>query len=200
VVVVDDASSDNTAAVAVDLGAAVLSLACNLGVGGAVQTGFMYAATHGYDIAVQFDGDGQHRANQIAPLLAPILDGAADLVIGSRVVDGRRFRFHPFRFIGSRLLAALLSWIVGKRITDPTSGFRAANRRAIRFFARHYPQSYLADTVEALAWAARQQMRLVEVPARPASAASAMCCASSWPCWSIAWKSRYRRRSRRHAR
>jgi len=166
VVVVDDASSDATASVAVDLGVMMLSLPCNLGVGGAVQTGFMFAAGGGYDIAVQFDGDGQHRANQIAALIAPIIAGTADLAIGSRVVDGHRFRFHPFRFIGSRMLAALVSWIVHQRITDPTSGFRAANGRAIRFFAQHYPQSYLADTVEALAWAARQGMRLTEAPAR----------------------------------
>ncbi len=166
VVVVDDASSDATAHVAADLAASVLSLPCNLGVGGAVQTGFMFAAAGQYDIAVQFDGDGQHRANQIAALIAPILDDAADLAIGSRMVNGPRFRFHPFRLIGSRILSALVSRIVGQRITDPTSGFRAANGRAIRFFAQHYPQSYLADTVEALAWAARHGLRLTEVPTR----------------------------------
>ncbi|MFW6155125.1 MAG: glycosyltransferase family 2 protein [Planctomycetota bacterium] len=166
IVVVDDASTDGSAAVAAGLGVAVLSLPCNLGVGGAVQTGFMFAAEGDYDLAVQFDGDGQHRANQIAALIEPLRAGRSDLTIGSRVVGGPRFRFHPFRFVGSRMLATLVSWIVRQRITDPTSGFRAANGRAIRFFARHYPDSYLADTVQTLAWAARQGLRITEVPAR----------------------------------
>ncbi len=166
VVVVDDASRDSTVAVARSLGATVLRLPCNLGVGGAMQTGYLYAARNRYDIAVQFDGDGQHRGNRIAGLLEAIRDQRADLVIGSRMVGGQRFRFHPLRLIGSKLLSFLVSLIVGRKITDPTSGFRAASGRAIRFFAGHYPQTYLGDTVEALVWAGRQGMKVVEVPAR----------------------------------
>ena len=166
VVVVDDASSDATVAIARSLGATVLHLPCNLGVGGAMQTGYLYAARNRYDIAVQFDGDGQHRGNRIAGLLDAIRDQQADLVVGSRMVDGQRFRFHPLRLIGSKLLSVLVSLIVRKKVTDPTSGFRAASRRAIRFFAEHYPQTYLGDTVEALVWASRQGMKIVEVPAR----------------------------------
>ena len=166
VVVVNDASDDDTAAVARSLGAIVLSLPCNLGVGGAMQTGYIYAAEGGYDIAVQFDGDGQHRANRIELLIEHILSDKADLVVGSRMVGGRTFRFHPLRFIGSRLLSLLVSAICRKKITDPTSGFRSAGKRMIRFFAKHYPQTYLGDTAEALAWAAREGMTIVEVPAR----------------------------------
>ena len=166
VVVVDDGSTDDTAAVARAGGAKVLPLPCNLGVGGAMQTGYMYAAGNGYDVAVQFDGDGQHRANMIAQLAAPVLDGRADLVIGSRLLGGMTFRFHPLRLIGNRLLSLLISVVGHGSVTDPTSGFRAAGRRALRFFAAHYPQTYLGDTAEAIVWARRAGMRIAEVPVR----------------------------------
>lgn len=166
VVVVDDASTDATAEAARARGARVLHLAANLGVGGAVQTGYLYAHRHGYDVAVQFDGDGQHRANRIEDLVRGVTRDGHDFVIGSRLLGGVGFRFHPLRFVGSRLLSGLVSAIARRRITDPTSGFRAASKRAIRFFARHYPQSYLADTVEAIVWASRQGFRIAEVPTR----------------------------------
>jgi len=166
VVVVDDCSTDRTAEVARLRGAAVLSLPCNLGVGGAMQTGYLYAARRRYEVAVQFDGDGQHRANQIEPLVSALVGERADLVIGSRLLEKVGFRFAFARFVGSRLLAGLIRLLTGVRTTDPTSGFRAASSRAIRFFARHYPQTYLGDTAEALVWAARQKMRIRETPTR----------------------------------
>ena len=166
VAVVDDGSTDDTAAVAAAAGATVLPLACNLGVGGAMQTGYMYAARNGYDVAVQFDGDGQHRANLIGQLAEPVLAGRADLVVGSRLLGGLKFRFHPLRFIGNRMLAMLISLVGHGKVTDPTSGFRAAGRRAIRFFAKHYPQTYLGDTAEALVWAGRAGLRITETSAR----------------------------------
>ena len=166
VAVVDDGSTDDTASVAAATGATVLPLACNLGVGGAMQTGYMYAARNGYDVAVQFDGDGQHRANLIAQLAQPVLAGQADLVVGSRLLGGLKFRFHPLRFIGNRMLALLISAIGHGKVTDPTSGFRAAGPRAIRFFAAHYPQTYLGDTAEALVWAGRARLRIAEIPTR----------------------------------
>ncbi len=166
VVVVDDESGDATAEIARSKGALVLPLACNIGVGGAMQTGYMYAAERGYDIAVQFDGDGQHRANQIAMLIEKVATGQADLVVGSRLLEGVKFRFHPLRFIGSRLLSRLVSLICRQRLSDPTSGFRAASRRMIRFFAAHYPQTYLGDTTEALTWAGRAGMKIAEVSVR----------------------------------
>lgn len=166
VVTVDDGSTDETAAVARAGGAKVLPLPCNLGVGGAMQTGYVYAARNGYDVAVQFDGDGQHRANMICQLVEPVLAGRADLVVGSRLLGGLKFRFDPLRFIGNRLLALLISAIGHRSVTDPTSGFRAAGRRAMRFFAAHYPQTYLGDTAEALVWAGRAGMRITEAPVR----------------------------------
>ena len=164
VVVVDDGSTDGTAEVARRFGVAVLRLPCNLGVGGAVQTGYRYGLLGGYDVAVQFDGDGQHRADQIRSLVRRVTEGGAELAVGSRLLEGGGYRFGLLRYLGSRLLAAVVSLIARQRITDPTSGFRAAGRRTIRFFAHHYPQSYLGDTTEALVWAARQRMKIVEVP------------------------------------
>ena len=166
VLVVDDGSTDATAAVARDCGATVVRLPINLGVGGAMQTGYMYADRNGYDLAVQFDGDGQHRANQIPLIVGPILAGVSDLVVGSRLLDGVRCRFHPLRYAGNRMLGMLIRLLVRRPITDPTSGFRAASRRMIRFFAAHYPQAYLGDTAEALVWAARAKMRITEAVIR----------------------------------
>ncbi|MHC4715524.1 MAG: glycosyltransferase family 2 protein, partial [Planctomycetota bacterium] len=136
VVVVDDGSSDETAEAARACGAKVLSLPCNLGVGGAVQTGYRYAWANGYDVAVQFDADAQHRADQIGPLVDRVTDGA-DLAVGSRLLEPGGYRFGLARYLGSRALSWMVSLIARQRITDPTSGFRAASRRAIRFFAHH---------------------------------------------------------------
>jgi glycosyltransferase involved in cell wall biosynthesis len=166
VVVVDDGSVDATAQVARQCGVEVLSLPINLGVGGAMQTGYLYARQEGYDIAVQFDGDGQHRANQIESLIEPLLDRRAEIVIGSRLTGKRQYRFSPLRWIGSRLLVGLMRLVTGKHISDPTSGFRAVSREVIDFFARYYPENYLGDTVEALVLSARHGARVTEVPAR----------------------------------
>jgi glycosyltransferase involved in cell wall biosynthesis len=166
VVVVNDGSGDDTARAARDAGAAVLSLPFNLGVGGAMQTGYLYAARLGYEVAVQFDGDGQHCAEEIASLVEPILAGRADLAIGSRMLGERQYRFSLLRWVGSRMLVGMLWLLTGRRVLDPTSGFRAASRRMIRFFSQHYPQDYLSDTVEALAEAAWHGMQIVELPAK----------------------------------
>jgi hypothetical protein len=165
VVVVDDCSADDTVDVASALGAAVLPLPCNLGVGGAMQTGYLYAWRGGYDVAVQFDGDGQHRADQI-PALAEGIRNGADLVVGSRLIGRKSYRFSVARWLGILLLKRLLRLLNGVRVSDPTSGFRAASRRMIGFFSRYYPHTYLGDTVEALATAARHGMKLAEAPTR----------------------------------
>jgi glycosyltransferase involved in cell wall biosynthesis len=166
VVVIDDASRDATAALARARGVPVVRLPCHLGIGGAMQTGYQYAWERGYDVAVQFDGDGQHRPGLIAPLAEAVVLGRGDVVVGSRLVEGVRFRFHPMRFLGSWLLSRLVSLITRQRVTDPTSGFRAVSRPVIDFFRRHYPQTYLGDTAEALVWAARRRFRIAEIPAR----------------------------------
>ena len=166
VAVVDDGSVDATAVLAEQAGAMVLALPFNLGVGAAMQTGYLYAHEKGYDVAVQFDGDGQHRADQIGRLVTELTDSHADLVVGSRLLGRRSYRFSPSRWLGSRLLVGAIAMLTGLRISDPTSGFRVASRRMIKFFAHYYPQAYLGDTVEALAVAARHGMKVHEIPAR----------------------------------
>jgi glycosyltransferase involved in cell wall biosynthesis len=164
IVVVDDGSADRTAAVAAAKGARVLRLPFNLGIGGAVQTGFRYAFEHRYDIAVRLDGDGQHDPAELARVLEPVLRGDADIVVGSRfageVADG--YRSSRSRRVGIRLLARIVSRIVGQRVTDTTSGFQALNRRGIALFARDYPHDY--PEVEATVMVFRHRLRLVEVP------------------------------------
>jgi glycosyltransferase involved in cell wall biosynthesis len=163
IVVVDDASVDRTAEVAALKGARVLRLPFNLGIGGAVQTGFRYAFEQGYDIAVRVDGDGQHDPSQLDRVLAPVLRGEADIAVGSRFAaetDG--YRSSRTRRLGIRLLARVVSRIVGQRVTDTTSGFQALNRHGIALFARDYPHDY--PEVEATVMVFRHRLRLVEVP------------------------------------
>jgi glycosyltransferase involved in cell wall biosynthesis len=163
VVVVDDGSVDRTAAVAAALGARVLRLPFNLGIGGAVQTGFRYAFEHGYDLAVRVDGDGQHDPAQLVRVLEPVLRGEADIAVGSRfAVGGEGYRSSRTRRVGIRLLAWVVSRIVGQRVTDTTSGFQALNRQGIALFARDYPHDY--PEVEATVMVFRHRLRLVEVP------------------------------------
>jgi glycosyltransferase involved in cell wall biosynthesis len=163
IVVVDDGSVDRTAEVAAAKGARVLRLPFNLGIGGAVQTGFRFAFEHGYDIAVRVDGDGQHDPSQLDRVLAPVLSGEADIVVGSRfVADSDGYRSSRTRRLGIRLLAQVVSRIVGQRVTDTTSGFQALNRHGIALFARDYPHDY--PEVEATVMVFRHRLRLVEVP------------------------------------
>jgi glycosyltransferase involved in cell wall biosynthesis len=163
VVVVDDGSVDRTAAVAAAKGARVLRLPFNLGIGGAVQTGFRYAFEHGYDIAVRVDGDGQHDPAQLGRILAPVLRGDVDVAVGSRFADDTDgYRSSLTRRLGIRVLAWVVSRIVGQRVTDTTSGFQALNRHGIALFARDYPHDY--PEVEATVMAVRHRLRLCEVP------------------------------------
>jgi len=164
VLVVDDGSTDGTAAVARAHGAHVVRLPFNLGIGGAVQTGYRYALKHGFDLAVQVDGDGQHDAEELAALVAPVLAGEADLAVGSRFSGAGDYRAPFARGLGIRLFARTISLIVGQRVTDTTSGFRAANGRAIELFARDYPHDY--PEVETTVMVVRERLRLVEVPVR----------------------------------
>ena len=162
VVVVDDASSDETAAVAEAHGASVLRLLFNVGIGGAVQTGFRYARDEGYETAVRLDGDGQHDASELGKLLAPIRAGEADLVIGSRFVDpGGTYRPPFARRMGIRVFARLVSLLGGQKVTDTTSGFVALSRRGIELFATEYPHDY--PEVEATLVALRSGLRLEQV-------------------------------------
>ena len=162
VVVVDDASTDDTAAVARAHGVTVLELPFNVGIGGAVQTGFRYALAEGYGRAVRLDGDGQHDASELPKLFAPLQRDEADLVIGSRFVDGGGSYRPPFaRRVGIRVFARVVSLLVGQRVTDTTSGFLALDRAGIELFAREYPHDY--PEVEATLVALRSGLRLSQV-------------------------------------
>ena len=163
IVVVDDGSLDGTARAAAAKGARVLRLPFNLGIGGAVQTGFRFAFEHGYDLAVRIDGDGQHDPSQLDRILAPVVGGDADIAVGSRFAGERDgYRSSRSRRVGIRLLAWVVSRIVGRRVTDTTSGFQAVNRAGIALFARDYPHDY--PEVEATVMVFRHRLRMLEVP------------------------------------
>lgn len=162
--VVDDGSTDDTAAVARGLGVTVLRSPLNLGIGGAVQTGYLWARQRGYDVAVQVDGDGQHEPASVPGVLAPVVGGSADLSIGSRFLEGAGFQSTPLRRAGIRYLSWFLRLRCGVRASDPTSGLRAAGRRAIELFAATYPSDY--PEPEAIALAQAAGLRIAEVPAR----------------------------------
>lgn len=166
VLVVDDGSTDTTTTVAREAGAAVARLPFNLGIGGAVQTGYRYAIANGYDYAVQIDGDGQHDPDQIARLMERIhTDPPVEMVYGSRFTDQADeagFRSTSLRRFGIRLFALTLSSVTGQRVTDPTSGFRLCDRRAIALFAENYPIDY--PEVEAILLMHRNELKTAEVP------------------------------------
>jgi len=144
IVVIDDGSTDGTGGLTEQSGlASVVSLIYNLGIGGAVQTGFKFAKMNGYDIAVQFDGDGQHLAGEIPKILQPVLDGTADVVIGSRFLGKNAgWKSTYFRRLGIRIFYIINSVLINQKITDNTSGFRAYNKKAISFLAENYPTDY----------------------------------------------------------
>ena len=165
VLVINDASTDNTEQVARATGVSVLSLPNNLGIGGAVQAGFLYAVRSGYDIVVQVDGDGQHDPLQIVTITAPIISGEADCVVGSRYhVDRPDLGYQTpfFRRMGMRFSTAILEAVTGMRITDTTSGFRALSREVVIFFSRKYPSDH--PEAEALLVLHQAKFRIVEVP------------------------------------
>lgn len=166
ILVINDGSTDGTGDAALSSGLAqVVNLPCNLGIGGAVQTGFRFARQNDYDIVFQFDGDGQHLAAEIEKILAPVQDDSADVVIGSRFCgsgDGYRSTFS--RRLGIKVFEMVNSFLIGQKITDNTSGFRAYNRRAVVFFAHHYPMDY--PEPEAILILGKNGFRLKEVPVR----------------------------------
>src|SRR5579862_3773275 len=162
IVVISDGSIDRTALVAEEHGAHVIRLPFNLGIGGAVQTGFRYAWEEGYDLVVRVDGDGQHDPAQLDRVLEPVLAGDADIVVGSRFAGESGYRSSVTRRVGIRVLAWVVSAIARQRVTDSTSGFQALNRRAIRLFAGDYPHDY--PEVEGLVMVIKHRLRLREVP------------------------------------
>jgi len=162
VVIVSDGSLDRTAEVALEHGAHVVKLPFNLGIGGAVQTGFRYAHENGYELVVRCDGDGQHDPSQLPKVLAPVLAGEADIAVGSRFAGDEGYRSSATRRVGIRLLALIVSAIARQRVTDTTSGFQALNAKALALFAADYPHDY--PEVEGMVMTIKHRLRLCEVP------------------------------------
>ena len=153
VLVVDDGSRDNTAAVARAAGAVVVQLPFNMGVGGAMRTGFKYAKMHGYQQVIQVDADGQHDPRDIKAVLDGLRD--ADIAIGARFADAGSYTVRGPRKWAMNVLAWTISRLARTKLTDVTSGFRAANAKAIRQYLDHYPAEYLGDTIDSLVVAIR---------------------------------------------
>lgn len=162
VLVVSDGSRDGTAQVAAAAGATVVQLPQNLGIGGAVQTGYLYAARHGYTLVAQVDGDGQHDPRELPPLIAAVTRGEADLAVGSRYLRDTGYRGALARRLGGWLLSRWVAALVGQHILDPTSGFRVAGRRVVELFAHEYPVDY--PEVETLALLRRRGVVVREFP------------------------------------
>lgn len=162
VVVVDDGSSDDTAGQARAAGATVLPLPFNMGVGGAMRTGFTYAQRRGYTRAIQVDADGQHNPADIEKVLAGL--DHADISIGARFADVGDYDARGPRRWAMTFLAGTVSRVAKTRLTDVTSGFRAAGRRAIDQYVRYYPAEYLGDTVDSLVSALHSGLTVTQVP------------------------------------
>ena len=163
-VVINDCSTDATIETLERLGARYISLPVNLGIGGGVQTGYIFARDNGYDIAVQFDGDGQHDAGYLHDLIEPLERGDADIAIGSRFIEKEGFQSTAMRRFGISFLSGLIRTISGVSVKDVTSGMRAANRKMIEFFAENYAQDY--PEPEAVLASGLAGAKIVEVPVK----------------------------------
>lgn len=143
-VVINDGSSDHTEEILLKNKIPHIKLVHNLGIGGAVQTGYKYAFENGYDIAIQFDGDGQHNVNYVPNICQPIIDGEANMVIGSRFVEGStsEFKSTAARQMGIKLISSFINFFTGKKLYDVTSGFRAIDQSLIEQFSLNYPLEY----------------------------------------------------------
>lgn len=161
-VIVNDCSNDKTKDILVKHNYNFLSLPVNLGIGGGVQAGYIYALENDYDIAIQLDGDGQHNSSEIPKLIKPIQDGLADIVIGSRFLENKGFQSSVIRRVGISFLSKLIKIMTGIEIKDVTSGFRAVNKKFIKLFADNYAQDY--PEPEAIILGSMYTSKIIEVP------------------------------------
>ena len=161
-VIVNDCSTDNTLGMCREKGFSYLNLPVNLGIGGAVQTGYRYAYYHGYDLAVQFDGDGQHSAKFLAQMAKVLEETESDMVIGSRFIEKEGFQSSGLRRIGIRYFSLLIKLLTGKTVTDPTSGMRMINRKLLKKFTNEYPKDY--PEPETAVTVLKKGLRVEEIP------------------------------------
>lgn len=180
-IIIDDGSIDDTLSVLQNNNYNHISLLTNLGIGGAVQTGYKYAYEMGYDIAIQFDADGQHDIAYIDKLIEPIIKHQANLVIGSCFVDksNKNHRSSKTRRLGIHFLSNIIKLFSGKRIHDPTSGFRAADRQVIERFAKNYPLEY-PEPVSEFELVKTTNLRIKEVPVKMNKRTAGKSSISSW--------------------
>lgn len=160
--VINDCSKDSTVKILKAKKANYLDLPVNLGIGGGVQTGYIYALYNNYDIAVQMDGDGQHLPEYLDTIIAPILNDEADVVIGSRFIQKEGFQSSFLRRLGIKFLSKIIYLLTGKKVLDVTSGFRAVNKKCIELFSQNYAQDY--PEPEAIIFSALHKLRIFEVP------------------------------------
>ena len=161
-IVVNDCSTDNTYDVCVENGLKVINLPLNLGIGGAVQTGYLYAFQNGYDIAVQFDGDGQHDAAYVNEMADYLVKNECDMVIGSRFIEKEGFQSSGLRRIGIKYFTGLIKLLTGKKITDPTSGMRMVNKKLLEKFTDEYPKDY--PEPESVVTILSEKYKVTEIP------------------------------------
>lgn len=141
-VIINDGSKDDTLKICMENNFNVIDLPVNLGIGGAVQTGYKYAFLNGYDFAIQIDGDGQHNSDEVERLLEYLIESKSNLVIGSRFIKNQGFQSTFFRRVGINYFSRLIKLLTGKLVTDPTSGFRMCDKKVIELFAKNYPTDY----------------------------------------------------------
>lgn len=163
-IVINDCSTDRTADILAENEARHIDLSINLGIGGAMQTGYIYAQQRGYDFAVQVDGDGQHDPKEIKRLLAAQQKESADLVIGSRFLGEKSFQSSFSRRIGIKIFAYITWILTGQKISDATSGFRLANKAVIDLYAAYYPSDY--PEPEVIVYLKNHGMKIAETPVR----------------------------------
>ncbi|SHI97149.1 hypothetical protein SAMN05444401_1945 [Clostridium amylolyticum] len=161
VVVINDGSRDNTGREAQRAGAFVINLPQNLGIGGAVQTGYIYAKKKGYDAVIQIDGDGQHNPKDLSKMLEAIEKDKVDMVIGSRFVEKTDYKSSSMRKLGINFFSRFVSFMCKEDFSDTTSGYRAVNKKVIELFARYYPRDY--PEVETIVYASKRGVRIKEI-------------------------------------
>ena len=161
-VIINDCSQDGTMRFCTEQGMNIINLPVNLGIGGAVQTGYLYAWRNGYDVAVQFDGDGQHDASYLGEMADFLREQQADMVIGSRYIKKEGFQSSGIRQFGIRYFSALIKLLTGKRVTDPTSGMRMVNRDVMKIYSEDYPVDY--PEPESVVMILRMGKKVSEIP------------------------------------